>query len=101
MTDIRAKKTPKEFEEWVTELINESKKSGLETENLAKLITREYKEYGVHMKVAGARSFAKVVQEMRELQKSFFAGDKSILAKSKALEEKVDRGLNLIFQTYK
>lgn len=98
---MKEKKQPKEFQEWVLELLEESKKSGLETENVAKLITREYENYGTHMKITGARSFAKVVNEMRELQKSYFHGDKSVLDKAKRLEDKVDRGLNLIFQTYK
>lgn len=56
-------------------------------------------EYGRRKKEAGARGYAKLVGQMRQAQRDYFrTRDKNTLARSKKLEEQVDRANRIILK---
>ena len=66
-------------------------------------IAHAMEEYGKARKKAGARSFARLVKEMRDAQNAYFrnAGTpvgKQKLAESKKLEEQVDRAVEAVLR---
>lgn len=51
-------------------------------------------------KIDGAKSFARIVKKMRELQRMFFNGDRTVLDEAKGAEQKVDKALKTIYKSY-
>lgn len=62
-------------------------------------MTESEKEIFISGKRAGAKSFAKLVKQMRTQQKMYFQTmDKDRLKKAKELEERVDRSVEVILK---
>lgn len=60
-------------------------------------IEERIKDYGKEQKINGAKSFTKLVRQMREKQKLYFdTRDNQALKESKALESQVDRAIHAV-----